>query len=96
MAHNTKPYGQPYAARSLWRRQGKADQSDQAEYTRVSDHAGVMRLQRTPRYSCSPPALRPKPVNKLGFFDAAVHVMTVMAAAAINTVCPMRLAAKNV
>jgi len=47
-------------------------------------------------YSCSPPDLRPNPLNKLGFLDAAVHVATVIAAAAISTECPITLAAKNV
>jgi hypothetical protein len=56
---------------------------------------GLTTFRKTLFYSCSPPDFRPKPLNKLGFFDAAVQVATVIAAAAINTACPSTLAAKN-
>lgn len=48
-------------------------------------------------YSCSPFGRRPDPrMNRAGFFAAAVRVATVIAAAAIKTVCPSTLAARNV
>ena len=57
---------------------------------------GTATFRKNLFYSCSPPDLRPKPLNKLGFFDAAVHVATVIAAAEISTACPSTLAAKYV
>ena len=52
---------------------------------------------RVGAYSCSPSARRPAPrMNTWGLLAAVVRVATVIATAAINTVCPTRLAARNV
>jgi len=48
-------------------------------------------------YACSPSWRRPKTRTTVsGFFDAAVSVQTVMAAAAINKECPRILYGKTV